>query len=249
MARITLAAPGTGNALSVPVLDGLVQAIRRAIADPSCRVIVISAQGEHFCRGLDFAAAISTEGDLDRAVADRALECFTLLTSCPLPVIACVEGHVTGGGVGLVAACDLVLASPEATFMLPEVILGLIPAFIAPLVLRRVTPGRFRAMALGTRALRAVEARDHGLVDELAEDGTADAMEVALRRQLKRLLRSSPRALAETKRYIDALLPREFARQMEFAMEQFVRWVGQPGVLADARQVAEGESPHWFHQR
>jgi len=244
VARITLSSPETGNALGVAMLEELSQSLQRARREDTGRVITLLARGKHFCRGLDFSAAFSEDRRPNRELLERLRECFTLLTSSPLPVIASVQGDATGGGVGLVAACDLVLASPQATFMLSEVIVGLVPAFIAPFLLRRVTPGRLRSMALGTRGLRAVEAREYGLVDELTEEDP----EVALRRQLQRLLRSSPKALAESKRYVDTLLLKDFPQQVELAIEEFFHWMGQPEVFAGVKAFSEGDTPSWFQK-
>lgn len=242
IASLTLCSPDNGNALSKTLLTELRQALQLVTAEPSCRVVTLAAQGPSFCCGLDLTTAFGDGYTLGRDVVQLAVDCLQLITGSPRPVVACVQGDATGGGVVLVAACDLVLAVPDAAFMLSEVIVGMIPALAAPLLLRRMTPGRFRAMALSSRAVRAVEAREYGLVDELAEDG----LDTAVRRQLKRLLHSSPRALTETKRYLDALTTPDFGRQLKVAAERLLGWVEQPEVVAGILAFAEEGSPPWF---
>jgi len=244
VAYVALSAPASGNALNVAMLEGLKRALAQATSDASCRAIVIAAEGDHFCRGLDLEAALSESGLPDEAFVKLSLECLSRIRSARLPVIACVQGAVTGGGLGLVAACDIVIAEPQAVFMLSEVIVGMMPALIAPFLLRRLTPARLSYLAQSSRGIRGVEAREFGLVDELAEEGASGA----LHRQLQRILRSSPEALAESKRYIDALTSRDLAFQIDAATAQLLAWLSRPDVGQGIRAFAEGGVPPWFQK-
>lgn len=244
VAYIRLSVPASGNALTTSLLEGLSRSLARATSDPSCRAAVISAEGEHFCRGLDLEASFADDGGPNEHFLWLSLECLSGIRAAQFPVIACVEGHVTGGGLGLVSACDIVIAAPQAVFMLSEVIIGMMPALIAPFLLRRLTPARLGYLAQSTRGIQGDEARAYGLVDELA-DGAVSA---ALDRQLKRILRSSPAALAESKRYFNALTGGDFARQTDAALSQLRAWLSQPGVAEGARAFAEGSVPPWFQK-
>ena len=144
----------------------------------------------------------------------------------------------------LVAACDLVLATSDASFMLSEVIVGLIPALIAPFLRRRLSSARVRYMTLSSRAINADEAWQFGLVDEVAKEG----MMRALDRQLKRLFRSNPSALAESKRYFAELDGTTLERQVEIALKHATSWLSQPEVVEGMQSFVDGFSPPWWQK-
>jgi methylglutaconyl-CoA hydratase/polyketide biosynthesis enoyl-CoA hydratase PksH len=242
VAHITLLSPKSGNALTIPLIKALIQSIKQAVTDESCRAIVIAAEGADFCKGLDLEAVFCSGDRPDPNIFKMFLDCLYLISTCSLPVIACVEGNVTGGGAGLVAACDLVLATENVVFMLSEVIVGMIPALITPFLLRRMTLGRVKYMTLSTRGINALEAKDFGLVDEVATDGMSNT----LNRQLQRLFRSSPRAIAESKQLFAQLDSGELHRQMELDLNHLLSWLEQPEVVEGVRTFAEGFSPPWF---
>jgi methylglutaconyl-CoA hydratase/polyketide biosynthesis enoyl-CoA hydratase PksH len=244
VARIRLAAVESGNALNLSLVEQLSHAIKEAINDQSCRVITISAEGPDFCRGLELQQVLDSDGKVDPALFQLFLDCLLLICESAKPVIACVEGNVSGGGVGLVAACDIVFANEEVVFMLPEVIVGMIPALIGPFLLRRLTPARSRTMALSSRGIKAPEAKTFGLVDEVV----SESMNVTLNRQLKRLFRSNPLALAESKQYFDKLANQRLRQQTEVAKRQLISWLSQPQVIAGIQTFAEGYSPPWFQR-
>ena len=244
VAWIKLASPRSGNALNVALISQLSQAIQDAINDESCRVITISATGSDFCKGLDLEEAFAKGGLPDQEFFKMLVDCLTLIYTSSHPVIACVEGNVTGGGVGLVAACDIVLASNNAVFMLSEAIIGMIPALIAPFLLRRLTPARLSYMTLSSRGIPAPEAQIFGLVDEVATEG----MTQVLNRQLQRLFCCSPHAIAQSKQYFEQLHSQDLHRQTEIALNQLMSWLKQPEVIVGIRTFTEGLSPPWFQK-
>ncbi|WP_437760868.1 enoyl-CoA hydratase/isomerase family protein [Sorangium sp. So ce1389] len=243
LAQIQLAQPERGNPLDGATIARLAQCLRDAASHASCRAIVISAAGPRFCSGADVAA--TSRGDEGEGALSDFVACLSLLCAAPVPVIACVEGDAYGGGVGLAAACDIVLASEGATFMLSEVILGMIPALISPFLLRRMTPGRLRYMMLSTRGISALEAREAGLVDEVVPAG---GMTDALDRQLRRIGRSSPEAIAHGKAYLERIASQQFDAQIASALEQHRGWLSRPEVLAGLQTFADGFSPPWFRR-
>lgn len=242
---VTLTAPQVGNVLNAVLIDRLRQAVAQANADPTCRVIVLRAQGADFCKGLDLAWTVAHHGPPDGAFLQDVVDGLTAITTADKPVIACVEGAVSGGGVGLVAACDLVLAGTQATFMLPEVIIGMIPALITPFLLRRMPLAHVRYLTLSSRSLDASEAKAFGLVDEVA-DANEGALAHLLERQLQRLFRSSPAALAESKRYFQELEQGQLAQQTQLARRHLDTWLAQPAVATGLQSFVEGFSPEWW---
>jgi len=238
---VALAAADNGNAINLELIAGLEQALAAAEADPGCRAVVLSAAGPTFCRGLDLEAFFVHGRLPERAQLRRLPACLARIRRCRVPVIAVVEGEATGGGVGLAAACDLVIATAGARFMLSEPIVGLVPATIVPFLLPRIGPARLRSMTLSTRGIPAPEAHTYGLVDEIVE-----APEPALHEQLQRIFRSAPSALTETKGYYDRLTAAALDRQIDAGVDQFVDWLARGGTAEGVRLFAEGLTPDWF---
>jgi len=226
--------------LDGPRVAGVEAALARLVEDPECRAIVVAGARPDFCRGLDPGAL--TPAAVDGAPLRSFVACLLHLCEAPLPTVAAVQGQAQGGGVGLAAACDLVLAEPDATFMLPEAILGLVPELIGPFVSRRLGTARTRYLALSSRGVHAAEAQRIGLVDEVAVDG----LDRAVRTQLRRLLRSSPRALAECKRRLQDPPLEELRAQAAAAVVHQLAWLKETEGRRGVEAFARGERPPWF---
>jgi polyketide biosynthesis enoyl-CoA hydratase PksH len=190
------------NTLTTVLLDGLHQALSAAEADPESRAVVFRSQGETFCAGMDFdEAARENHGELAEATG-RFFDLLARCTTSGLTVIAIVEGRAVGGGVGLAAASDFVVATHRAQFSLPEALWGLLPCCVLPFLVRRVGFQLAYAMTLSTLPVTAARAAEAGLVDELTEDP-----ERALRSLLARVTRLAPVTVAEAKRYCAEFAP------------------------------------------
>lgn len=200
----TLEAPATRNALSDAMVAGLIEAITLAGSRPDTRALVIRGAGSTFCAGGDFsrfralmATAAPVDGADPIATVNRGFGAMLeRLQACPVASIAVVEGAAMGGGMGLAAACDFVLASATAQFGMPEVTLGLPPAQIAPFVAARLGHGPALRLMLTGRRIAAAQALGCGLADEVHEP-------VALSERVNALLtelgRAEPAALRATK--------------------------------------------------
>ncbi len=243
VARITLAAPESGNSLGPVLLTNLIEAIRTAQADRTCWAIILSSQGSEFSRGIELSSLLDTEARPSMALLEQFVTCLLLLANSSRPVIARVCGQVLGGGVGLVAACDIVLAAEETTFMLPEAIVGMIPAVITPFLLRRLTLARVNSLTVSTRRLHATEAYHWGLVDEVCAAHTLDEV---VKQRLRRLMRSSPQALESARQYFRSLEGETFQRQLGLSMAEAKRWLEQPDVLEGLEFITSGLAPSWF---
>ncbi len=139
VATITLDSPGNRNALSTTLLTQLAEALRAAEADEAVRVIVLTASGSVFCSGADLAERLNAKPGTAPPIGATMPAVLRLMDRGTKPVIAAVNGHVRGGGLGLVAASDIALAVTSATFALTEVRVGVAPAMIAPPLLRKVS--------------------------------------------------------------------------------------------------------------
>jgi len=244
VAHITLSAPEIGNALNGEMLTEFYQVLQNAIAEPTCRVIVISSTGADFCTGMDFNAIFTNASRPNLTPLQTFRDCLLLIYSSPRPVITCVTGNVTGGGVGLVAASDIVLAEENVVFMLSEVLVGMIPAVITPFLQCRLSASKVKYLTLSSRGIDAVEAKSLGLVDEITTDG----MNHTLNRQIQRLFYSSPAAIAESKQYFDTFIGQDLHHQTEFAMQRLLQWLEKPQITEAIHQFSEGYSPPWFQK-
>src|SRR5437763_14578574 len=165
--RVTLARPERRNAFDA----GLIRELTEAFSDVGdARVVLLAGEGESFCAGADVdwqRASIDLSLEENRQDALRLYEMLAALDSCPAPVVARVQGFALGGGSGLVACADVVVAAPDATFGFTEVRLGIIPAVISPFVFAKIGSAARRYFLTGER-FGAEDALRIGLVDEIA---------------------------------------------------------------------------------
>lgn len=203
---ITLNRADRHNAFDDLLIAELLEAIELMAHEPAVRVVVISSTGKSFCAGADLnwmkrMAGYSPEENLrdSRALA----ELFRRIAQCPKPVIARVQGPAYGGGVGLVAACDIAIATFDAQFALTEVKLGIIPAAISPHVIAAIGERYARRYMLTAERFSAAEAYRIGLIHEMVVD--ENGLDEALGEIIESLLKNGPNALAECKELIAAV--------------------------------------------
>ncbi|RLB51492.1 MAG: hypothetical protein DRI90_22905 [Deltaproteobacteria bacterium] len=193
--------PDEGQDVTI-TLSGLEQLdiiLSTAAEAASCRVIVLDGAPGCFCRGMDLQSA-SDLPEAERQVGSRLYaESLCRLREARQLIVAAVDGDALAGGLGLVAAADLVIATERSIFGLPELMLGLLPAMVLPLLMERIGRHQARRLALGAVSIAAPRALSLGLVDELVED--AEQLERKLRSVLKSALRVQPDAVAELKRF------------------------------------------------
>ena len=205
------------------------------------RVIVLQGGASVFCEGLDFAA-LSEAGEAADDAVQRFARCLERIATAPKPVVAVVEGAATGGGVGVAAACDVVLASPRATFALTELLFGLLPAVIGPYLLQRISPARLRSWGLGAATWTAEQALQFGLVDAVADDATAA-------RQLAAWARALARPPAEAVGPWKAQIAAPALAAAGFGARTTSERLHDPAIRGAIRRfVAEGEAP-WVARR
>lgn len=199
VAHLTLARPDKHNALNAQLIRELRQAAAHLAADPAIRIVVLAAEGKSFCAGADLAWMREQAGK-DRAgrLAEASELALMLrdLDSLPKPLIGRVQGPAYGGGVGLMAACDIVIAAESASFALTEAKLGLIPATIGPYVVRRMGEGHARRVFMNARRFTAVEAQTLGLVSTVAP---ANKLDEAIKAEAAAFLDCAPGAVADAK--------------------------------------------------
>jgi methylglutaconyl-CoA hydratase len=228
VATLTLDSPANRNALSRAMRAQLRAALTEALADEAVSVIVLDHTGRVFCSGMDLSEAAGG-GVEDQGVREFPQILEAIWTS-PKPVVAVVRGPARAGGVGLLAACDLVVAGSSATFAFSEVRLGLVPAVISAVVLPRMVPHVAHRLMITGEVFDAATAATGGLVDLAVPD---DEVDDVLAAQLTALTAGAPVALAETKRLLRAgAPPLRFDELLELSARFFAGEDGQEGIAA-----------------
>ena len=243
--RVSLNRPAVRNAFDEEVIAALTTVAKDAARDSSLRAIVLSGEGAAFCAGADLgwmtkAVAYSRQDNLrDAEDLARMLE---LLDTLPLPVIGRVHGAALGGGVGLVAVCDIVVAADDTVFGFSETKLGILPAVISPYVLAKIGASAARELFLTGARFDAQHAREIGLVHQVVPIASLDD---AVNRYLREILTAAPSAIAAAKeliREIDGSRPAAVIGVTTSRIaEQRVSADGQEGM----RAFLEKRKPKW----
>ncbi|MEV6930376.1 enoyl-CoA hydratase-related protein [Dactylosporangium sp. NPDC051485] len=186
---VTLNSPQNRNALSVEMLSGLGRILDEVRQSTTCRVLVLRHEGPAFSAGMDLK-------DKSGTVMEMLPPVLASFWTLPKPTIACVEGAVRGGAVGIVAAADITVATPAAHFAFPEVKLGVVPAIISAPVLHRMSARAASQYFLTGESFGAEVAHEAGLVTEVVEP---DRVAATVARFCGHLLQAAPTALAATK--------------------------------------------------
>ena len=195
--RVTLARPETRNAFDAALIAELAEAF---VDVGKARAVVLSGEGPSFCAGADvewMRSSIDLDHDANVADATALRRMLEAIDACPAPVVARVQGHALGGGVGLVACSDVAIAHERAVFAFSEVKLGIIPAVISPFALAKVGSSAARRYFVTGERFDAAAALRIGLVHEVVSD-----LDAALDRVLAELRSAGPRAARAAKRLV-----------------------------------------------
>jgi methylglutaconyl-CoA hydratase len=229
--HLTLNRPEVRNAFNEAMIAELAEWAITRHAGLSVRAAVLRGAGPVFSAGGDLSWMASTmdytrEDNLRDAEA--LAQMYSRLDTLPFPLVGCVHGAALGGGTGLAAVCDIVIAARNATFGFTEVRLGLVPAVISPFVVAKIGPSAARELFLTGARFSADKAREIGLVHAVVEP---DALEVEVRRTVDAILASGPEAVAAAKALIRRVAAGPSADTAAVAAE----------TLADVRVSAEGQ--------
>jgi methylglutaconyl-CoA hydratase len=191
--------PDSHNALNADLIEALTRCFEELAEDQETRVVVLSGEGRSFCAGADIGymretVGLSYEENLEDA--RRLAMMFWTIDECPKPVVAKVLGAAMGGGAGLLAVADVVVADSEARFAFSEVRLGIGPATIAPFVVRKIGTSHARSLFLTGERFGAERAREIGLVHRVV---SRDGLDEAVEEKVGELLEGGPVAQATIK--------------------------------------------------
>jgi methylglutaconyl-CoA hydratase len=234
--RVTLARPERRNAFDAQLIAELTEAFSDVGDD--VRAVLLSGEGPSFCAGADVewqrsSIDLTFEENVEDALRLHAM--MAVVDASPAPLVARVQGYALGGGSGLVACADVVVAAPDATFGFSEVRLGIIPAVISPFVFARIGAGSARPLFVTGERFSAETALRIGLVDEVAAD-----LDAAVEGRIEAILQSGPEATRAAKRLTRERpeVPAELAR---IAAALRVGAEGQEGL----RAFLEKREPSW----
>jgi methylglutaconyl-CoA hydratase len=233
--EIILARPEVRNAFDETMIAELKEVLREltAISNPEeVRLLLLSGEGPVFCAGADvnYMMRLAASGENENVADARALaQLFYALAAFPTPVICAVRGAAMGGGLGLAVCADFVLAEEKATFATTEVRLGIVPGVISPYVVRKIGGGSAAPLLLSGRRVKAPEARELGLVQQIVP---ADGFEAALDDVILEFLHAGPEAARRTKQLVLRATPLPTPEHIELTAR----------AIATARCSAEGQT-------
>lgn len=244
-ARVTLNRPERRNAFDARMVSEICKAFETLGQDHSVRAIVLTGSGPTFCAGADLAwmgtdrIVSAPEGQRD---AELLLAMFRTIDECPCPVIGCVQGAAYGGGIGLIAACDITVAAATATFAFSEVRLGLIPAVIAPFVLGKTGVSFVRRFCLTGESFPAETAQAAGLIHDVVESAALDAHVASLVEQMTHL---APQAVRDAKALFHRLRHLSQEERWKVCIEGNVQARLSSEALEGLRAFRERRTPSW----
>ena len=232
---VTLNRPDVRNAFNEELIAELT-AWAKSVVPGQTRVAVLQGAGPVFSAGADvhwMAKMIGYSHDENLADAERAAAMFNALDRLPVPLIGRVQGAALGGGSGLAAVCDVVVAADDAQFGFTEVVLGILPAMISPYVVRKIGIASARELCLSGTRFTAARAKEIGLVSEVVPAASLDA---AITRHVDLFLKAAPGAVARAKallRQVHGRLPEDVVVLTTSAIaDQRVSPEGQEGLKA-----------------
>src|SRR5262245_6060288 len=243
--RVTLNRPDVRNAFNEELIAELTAWAESVRTDGPARVAVLSGAGKVFCAGADLTwmskmVAYSREENIRDARSMARM--FEVLDALPIPLIGRIHGAALGGGVGLAAVCDIVVAAENAAFAFTEVKLGILPAVISPYALAKIGRSAARELFLTGARFSAARAREIGLVHSVVDEADLDR---AVAKYINDFLTSGPEAVAAAKRLIaevSGLSPASaIERTIEAIAERRVSKEGQDGM----RAFLEKRHPSW----
>jgi methylglutaconyl-CoA hydratase len=228
---VTINRPDVRNAFNEELMGELTDFAKGVPDDGSVRVVILQGAGSVFCAGADLNWMSKVVGyTREQNVADvhRAAELYFAFDSLPVPLIGRIHGAALGGGAGLAATCDIVIAADDTMFGFTEVTLGIVPATISPYVVRKIGLAAARELCLSGVRFPARRAKELGLATEVV---SLSEMDETVARHVDQFKRASPSAVSATKRLLRAVYGRQPADVMDLTVD----------VIANQRASVEGQ--------
>ncbi len=243
---VTLNRPEVHNAFNSKMINELISVFNEIKAKNDIRVVVLSGSGKSFCAGADLnwlrqIKDFTYDENLKESL--ELADMLYLIYSSPKPTIARVQGAAIGGGTGLVAVCDIAIATADAKFSFSEVKLGLIPACISPYVIRKCGEGRCREFFLSGERLTAEKALNAGLINRVVPSGEIDN---ALEEVILHLLTSGPEAIKMCKELLSNVPQISFDEVKRYTAEVIARMRVSKEAQEGMSAFLEKRRPRWY---
>lgn len=233
---VTLNRPDVHNAFNDELIAEAIDLFSQ-IDTTAVRIVVLQGTGKNFCAGADLnwmSQMVSYTREENIRDSSLLAKMYALINECPLPVIGRIQGAAIGGGVGLVAACDIAIAMADTKFGLSEVKLGILPAVISPYVIAKIGETHARALFLTGERFEAERALRIGLVHRVVD--TTEALDAAVYETVTQLKTSGPEAVRECKKLVAYVAANELADAIPYTIDAIatrrISEEGQAGMQA-----------------
>lgn len=234
---LTLDRPDVHNAFNDELIAEAIELFETIEGRDDLRAIVLRSDGRNFCAGADLNWMSRMVGySREENIHDSALlaKMFALMNECPVPIVGRIQGAAIGGGVGLVAVCDIAIAERDSRFGLSEVKLGILPAVISPYVIRKIGESHARALFLTGERFDAERALRIGLVHRVAED--ISELDRLVEEAVGQLKTSGPQAVRHCKKLIETVSHSEIEVALPYTIDAIaqrrISTEGQEGMSA-----------------
>jgi len=238
--RLRLNRPEKRNAMSIPLLESLIEKIESAHADEANRILVLCGSGKVFCAGLDLAEA--TDKDRAHRSGELVAQMLRAIGGSRLITIAQVHGAAVAGGAGMMSACDLSIAAQGTRIGYPEVHRGLVAGLVMHFIVRQVPLRIARELLLTGELIDADRAREVGLVNRVVP---ADDLESAVDALIDPLLQAGPEAQQRTKRLLDKMAPGDMTGDLEVAITEHLDARNSAEAAEGLAAFLEKRKPRW----
>lgn len=244
-AKVVLNRPAARNAMNAAFLVELEKAFTTLSKDAALRCVTVSAEGKDFCAGADIewmragGRMAPEEGKRD---ARRFADMLHAVDACPVPVIVAAQGNVFGGGLGLLAACDVALLADDAKLCFSETRLGIMPAVISSWVLPKIGVANARRWYLTAELFGAADAVRMGLAHEAVAAGELSAKAAAI---AGAVLKNGPEAVRTAKRLIPRIAAASLAERVDLTVDALVRLRSSPEGQEGLSAFLEKRPANW----
>ncbi len=245
IATVSLNRPDVHNAMNETLMQELTRCFQHLARDPSLSAVILTGNGKSFCAGADLSwmkRMVHYSKEENTKDSHLLLDMYETIYDCPKPVIGRVNGSAFGGGLGLLAVCDITITIPDIKFGFTEVKLGIIPAVISTFVAQRMTPADMRRLFITGERFDSTVAQKIGLIDVVVP---AETLDETVHSYVEQLRSSGPQAIQEIKHLIEHLRTMDVKTYKDFTVEKIselrVSQEGQEGITA----FLEKRKPNW----
>jgi methylglutaconyl-CoA hydratase len=233
---VKLNRPDVHNAMNARLMEELTTCFKELSSDKTVRVIILTGNGKSFCAGADLnwmKSMVNYSKEENIKDSRLLLDLYETVYSCPKPVIGRINGHAFGGGVGLLAVCDLNVALPGLKFAFSEVKLGIIPSVISTFIVKRIGTANMRRLFITGERFTSEYAREIGLIDSVVSEENFDS---EIQRYVEQIYSSGPGAIKEVKKLVDEYQKTDLESYKKYTVEKIaelrISEEGQDGINA-----------------